>query len=63
MYRTDVGQDRAPVGGSMGLILRFRLDSSPRCLNYAYHGPLAGGNMHVLDRDLLYALAAMAIEC
>jgi hypothetical protein len=44
----------------MGLILRFRLDHSPRCLNYCYHGLPAGMNVNVLDRDLLLALAAMA---
>ena len=42
----------------MGLILQFRLNPSPRGLNYAYHGLPAGMNVHVLDHDLLGALAA-----
>ena len=46
----------------MGLILQFRLNPSPRGLNYAYHGLPAGMNVHVLDHDLLGALAAVAIE-
>jgi hypothetical protein len=46
----------------MGLILRFRLNPSPRCFNYAYLGLPAGMNVHVFYRDLLRALAAMAIE-
>lgn len=47
---------------SIWLILRFRLNPSPRCLDYADHGLPAGMNVHVLDRDPLLALAAMAIE-
>jgi hypothetical protein len=41
---------------SIGLILRFRLNPSPRCFNYAYHGLPAGMNVHVFYRDLLLAL-------
>jgi hypothetical protein len=37
------------------LILRSRLNPSPRCLNYAYHGLSAGINVNVL------AFAAMDI--
>jgi hypothetical protein len=47
---------------SIGLILRFRLNPSPRCFNYAYHGLLAGMNVHVFYRDLLLAFAAVAIQ-
>ena len=46
----------------MGLILPFRLNPSPRCLNHTDHGLPAGMNMHVLYHDPLLALAAMAIE-
>jgi hypothetical protein len=46
----------------MGLILRFRLNPSPRGLNHTDHGLPAGMNVHVFYRDLLLALAAMAIE-
>jgi hypothetical protein len=47
----------------MGLILRYRLNPSPRRLNHTDHGLPAGMNVNVLDRDLLLALAAVAIEC
>ena len=46
----------------MGLILQFRLNPSPRGLNYTNDGLPTGMHVHVLDRDLLLALAAMAIE-
>jgi hypothetical protein len=40
----------------MALILRF-------CANLAEYGlPAAGMNVHVLDRDLLHSLPALAIE-
>ena len=44
------------------LILRFRLNPSPRGLNHTDHGLPAGVNVHVLDRDLLLAFAAVAIK-
>jgi hypothetical protein len=47
---------------SIGLILRFRLNPSPRCFNYAYHGLPAGMNVHVFYRDLLLAFAAVTIQ-
>jgi hypothetical protein len=43
----------------MGLIL---LNPSPRGLNYTNDGLPTGMNMHVLDRDLLLALAAVPIS-
>jgi hypothetical protein len=46
----------------MSLILRFHLNPSPRGLNYTNDGRPAGMNMHVLYRDLLLPLAAMAVE-
>jgi hypothetical protein len=46
----------------MGLILRSRLNPTARSLNYAYHRLPTRMNVHVLHRDLLLALAAMAIE-
>jgi len=42
--------------------LRSRLNPSPWGLNYAYHGLPAGMDVDVLDRDLLHALPAVAIE-
>jgi hypothetical protein len=45
-----------------GLILRFRLNPSPWRLNYPYHGLPAGMHVNVFHRNLLHALAAMAIE-
>ena len=46
----------------MGLTLRFRLNPSPRGLNPTDNGLPAGMHVHVLYRDLLLALAAVAIE-
>jgi hypothetical protein len=46
----------------MGLILRFRLNPSPRSLDHADDSLPAGMHVHVLDRYLLLALAALAIE-
>ena len=44
----------------MGLTLRFRLNPSPRGLNYTDDGLPA--SVDVLYRDLLHTLPAMAIE-
>jgi hypothetical protein len=46
----------------MWLLSRFRLNPSPWRLNNTYHGLPARMHMHVLDRDLLHALAAVAVE-
>jgi CheY-like chemotaxis protein len=46
----------------MALILRFRLNPSPRGLNHTDHDLPAGMNMGMLDRYLLLALAALTIE-
>ena len=46
----------------MGLILGFLLSPSPRGLNHPDHSLATGVHMHVFHRDLLLALAAVAIE-
>lgn len=46
----------------MGLILRFSAIPTPRRLHNADHRLTAGMNVDVLDRDLLLAFAAMAVE-
>jgi hypothetical protein len=46
----------------MGLILRFRAIPTPRRLHHAHHRLTTGMNVDVLDRDLLLALAAVAVE-
>ena len=52
----------APLSLSIGLILRSRLNPSPRGLNHTDHCLPAGMNVNVLDRDLLGTLPAVAIE-
>ncbi|MGE0775513.1 MAG: hypothetical protein AB7L36_10825 [Sphingomonadaceae bacterium] len=46
-----------------GLILRFRAFPTPRRLHHAHHSLPAGMDVDVLHRNLLLALAAVAIEC
>ena len=46
----------------MGLILRFRAIPTPRGLDHADDSLPASMDMDVLDRDLLLALAAVAVE-
>ena len=46
----------------MGLILRFRLNPSPRRLDYADHGLPTGMDVHVLYHNPLLALPAVASE-
>jgi hypothetical protein len=47
---------------SIGLILRFRRNPSPWRLDYTNDGLTAGMHVHVLDGDLLLALAAVPIQ-
>ena len=50
------------MGKCMGLILRFRLEPSPPGLDVADNGLTALMHVNVFDRDLLGALATIAIE-
>jgi hypothetical protein len=46
----------------MGLILRFRAFPTPRRLDHPHHRLPAGMDVDMLHRDLLLALAAVAVE-